>query len=131
LKVLTSKPIYNDIVLFPEDARPALRAPVNEQVSWIHPVSKIASDCEKKVAYGFSHFAEAINKAPEAASSLVNDWCLVEFEHDGVKSRRFTALIGWKSVEEHYRCKETALFMDNVHWLRGNDHSGVEMAHYK
>jgi hypothetical protein len=109
-----------------------LSAPIDEQVSWIHPVSKIDRERENKVAYGFTQFAAAINgKAPEAAGGLVGGWGQVEFEYEGVKFRRFTAFIGWKSVEEHYKCKETALFMDNVHWLRENGHSGMEMVHYK
>lgn len=69
-------------------------------------------------------------ESPESAGGLVAGWGQVEFKHDGVASRRFTALIGWKSVNAHYKCKATAPFKDNIHWLMDNNDSGVEMVHY-
>jgi hypothetical protein len=101
-------------------------------VSWIHLSSKIDAGREKKVADGFSKFAKAITAdASEAEGGLVGGWGQVEFDHGGIQPRRYTALIGWKSVEAHYACKKTAPFLENIHYFMENDDSGVEMVHYK
>ncbi|KAK5442724.1 hypothetical protein LTS15_010931 [Exophiala xenobiotica] len=131
ISVLACGSIYEDVVLFPEDPLPTIKANVVELVSWIHPVDKIDAEREKKIADGFKHFQKAISsEAPEADGGLVAGWGQVPFDHEGVKSRRFTSLIGWKSVDAHYKCKETRPFLDNIHWLMENDDSGVEMVHY-
>jgi hypothetical protein len=123
--------MYEDVVIFPEDAGPTIKANVVELVSWIHPVSKIDTAREEKVADGFAIFQKAISSdAPESDGGLVGGWGQIEFKHDGVASRRFTSLIGWKSVDAHYDCKKTQPFLDNIHHLIGNDHSGVEMVHF-
>ncbi|KUJ13138.1 uncharacterized protein LY89DRAFT_737122 [Mollisia scopiformis] len=132
IKAVTSKSIYNDMVIFLVDPAPTLSAPAVELVSWIYLVSKIDKEREDKVAYGFLKFADAISsRAPEAAGGLVSGWGQMPFEHEDVESRRFTSFIGWKSVEDHYKCKETPPFLENIHWLMENDDSGIEMVHYK
>jgi hypothetical protein len=94
-------------------------------------VEKIDAERANKVADGLEHFQKAISsEAPEADGGLVARWGQVSFDHEGVKSRRFTSLIGWKSVDAHYKGKETRPFLDNIHRLMENDDSGVEMVHY-
>jgi hypothetical protein len=102
LKALQLVP-YDDVVNFPADAGPSLSAPVVELVSWIHYTSNIDKDLENKCLDGSAKFAKAISsESPESAGGLVAGWGQVEFKHDGMASRRFTALIGWKSVNAHY-----------------------------
>ncbi len=124
-------PVYEDVVVFAEDAGPSIGARVVELVSWIHPTSNIDAEKEKKVASDFTQFQNAIGtEAPESDGGLVAGWGQIKFDHEGVLSRRFTSLIGWKSVQAHYDCKKTAPFLDNIHWLMDNDDAGVEMVHY-
>lgn len=131
IKSIATGPLYEDIVLFSEAADDALGANVVELVSRIHPTSQIDKEKMKKVEYGFSKFQQAISsEAPEADGGLVAGWGQVEFDHEGVPSRRFTSFIGWKSVQAHYDCKSTPLFTKNIHWLRENNDTGVEMVHY-
>lgn len=128
---LSSGPIYEDIVVFPGNAGPALAAPVVELVSWIYPSKKVDSDTKTQIAKGFSVFANAIvSEAPEAAGGTIGGWGQIDFEHEGILSKRYTALIGWKSVEAHYACKETPPFQKNIHNIMEHNHTGLEMVHY-
>lgn len=118
-------------MVFPDDAGPALAAPVVELVSWIYPSGRVDAETQNKIAKGFSVFANAImSEAPEAAGESIGGWGQVEFDHDGTLSRRYTALIGWKSVEAHYACKETPPFQKNIHNIMEHNHTGIEMVHY-
>jgi hypothetical protein len=131
IKSIAAGPLYEDIVLFSEVVDAALGANVVELVSWIHPTSQINKEKMDKVEYGFSQVRKSIsNQAPEADGDLVAGWGQIEFDHDGVPSRRFTAFIGWKSVKAHNDFKSTPLFPENIHWLMENNHTGVEVAHY-
>lgn len=131
IKSIATGPLYEDILLFSEAADGTLSANAVEIVSRIHPTSQIDKDKMEKVEYGFSKFQEAIsNEAPQAEGGLVAGWGQVEFDHEGVPSRRFTAFIGWKSVQAHYDCKSTPPFKKNIHWLMENGHTGTEMVHY-
>ncbi|KAI1132563.1 hypothetical protein F5Y10DRAFT_230846 [Nemania abortiva] len=123
--------LYEDTVIFSEDPRPALRAKVVELVSWIHPVDQVTAEKKSEIEQGFKKFQVAITQqSPEADGGLVSGWGQDEFDFKGVLSRRFTLLIGWKSVEAHYACKKTKPFTDNIHWLMDYGHSEIEMAHY-
>ncbi|CAL8575893.1 hypothetical protein XPA_001792 [Xanthoria parietina] len=131
LQNVSNAPVYSDVVVFPEDAGSALAAPVVELVSWIYPAAKINADAEKTIAEGFYVFANAImSEAPEAAGRTVGGWGQVPFDHEGTSSKRYTALIGWKSVEAHYACKKTPPFLDNIDHIGKHGHTGLEMAHY-
>ncbi|GAW18774.1 hypothetical protein ANO14919_082560 [Xylariales sp. No.14919] len=130
IKKLSTGELYDDTVLFSEDAIPVLKAKVVELVSWIHPADQIAAK-KREIEEGFKKFQTAITQqSPEADGGLVSGWGQGEFDFKGVLSRRFTLLIGWKSVEAHYACKKTKPFTDNIHWLRGYGHSEVVMVHY-
>ncbi|KAM4061127.1 hypothetical protein HRG_009992 [Hirsutella rhossiliensis] len=131
IKALAAGPVYEDVVLFSEDPASVLGAEVVELVSWIHPTANMDDDRKNKVKHGFSKFQKAISThSPEADGGLVAGWGQVEFDHAGVPSRRFTSFIGWKSVDAHYKCKETPPFTENIHWLAENGDTGVEMVHY-
>ncbi|KAF2794700.1 hypothetical protein K505DRAFT_360843 [Melanomma pulvis-pyrius CBS 109.77] len=131
IKSVSSGEIYNNVVVFPKNAGPSLGAPTIELVSWIYEVSKLTNEQKKKIEVGFANFQAPLSKTSEAAGGLVGGWSQNDFNHDGITSGRFTALIGWKSVESHYACKKTKPFLDNIHWLMENDHSEpVEMVHY-
>ena len=95
------------------------------------PSERCVMESDEEGRFWFKQFQKAISsEAPESDGGLVAGWGQVEFEHGGVTSRRFTCLIGWKSVEAHYACKLTAPFTENIHWLMENGHVGVEMVHY-
>ncbi|OAP61284.1 hypothetical protein AYL99_03485 [Fonsecaea erecta] len=132
ISVLASGSIYEDVVLFPEDPLPTTKGNVVELVSWNHPVGG-QNRCgrEKRVAEGSKHFQKAVSsEVPEADGGLVAGWAQVSFDHGGVKSRRCTSPIGWKSADVHYKCKETRPLLDNIQWLVENNGSGVEVVHY-
>jgi hypothetical protein len=104
LESITAGALYEDVVNCPADAGPSISAPVVVLVSWIHHTSNIDLDLENKRLDAFAKFAKAISsESPESAGGLAAGWGQVEFKHDGVASRHFTALIGWKSVNAHYR----------------------------
>jgi hypothetical protein len=131
IESVASGKVYDEVVVFPENADAALGAPAVELVSWIYPVSKLTEEHKKKIETGFANFKAPLSKTPQAAGDLVGGWAQSDFEHDGVPSRRWTLLIGWKSVEDHYACKKTQPFIDNIHWLMENDHvDPVDMVHY-
>ncbi|KAK3690190.1 hypothetical protein B0T22DRAFT_463142 [Podospora appendiculata] len=128
---IASAPIHADFVVFTGSVDVTLAAHAVELVSWIHPAANLTEAKEKAVEEGFAHFQTAISaEAPQSDGGLVAGWGQVEFEHKGVPSRRFTCLIGWKSVEAHYECKTTPVFTDNIHHLRDPQAIGVEMVHY-
>ncbi|KAI1111816.1 hypothetical protein F5Y14DRAFT_424135 [Nemania sp. NC0429] len=127
---VSAGPCYQDSVLFSEDPRPAFGAKVVELVSWVYPVDIIAAK-KDEIEQGFRKFQAAITQqAPEADGGLVSGWGQEEFDFKGVPSRRFTLLIGWKSVDAHYSCKTTKPFTENIHWLCDYGHSEIEMVHY-
>jgi hypothetical protein len=99
-------------------------------VSWIHPTVNVTEEKKKAVYDGFLHFREAVSPLPEPDGGMVAGWGQMDFEREGVPSLRFTALVGWKSVEAHFGCKKTAVFEANIHHLRGQGARGVEMVHY-
>ena len=127
---LATGPVYADIVDFPEDAYLYFEALVVELISFIYPSNEITPEFASKVVNGWGIFAKAIFKTPEVDGALASGWGQIEFEHEGVKSRRWTCLIGWKSVEDHYACKKTAPFKDNIHHLMDHGRTGIEMRHY-
>jgi hypothetical protein len=120
-----------DLLLCSSAAAPTLTAPTVEIVSWIHHSSNITPEFEKVVFEKFEVFNEAITtQSPYAAGGMAAGWGQVEFDLEGVPSRRFTALIGWKSVEAHTTCKGTLPFRDNIHLLSKNGNAAFEMGHY-
>lgn len=130
LEALAAGPIYEDVLTIREHPTHPFDAEVVELVSWFHPVSTIDYAKQVQVGYGFDRFKQAILDSPEIDGGLCAGWGEFEFEHKGVTCRRFTALIGWKSVDAHYACKSTPVFIENFHWLMDNNHTGVEMVHY-
>jgi hypothetical protein len=78
--------------------------PTIEIVSWIYPIEKLTEEHKEKIATDFDKFKAAISSTPEAARGLVAGWSQHYFDHEGVRAWRWTALIGWKSVEDHYAC---------------------------
>lgn len=130
MQAMASGPVYHDVVVFTEDVEPTLAAEAVELVSWIHPSSSIDQKKMSDVEQGFKIFQKAIStQAPESDKGLVGGWGQ-EFDYNGTPSRRWTALIGWKSVQAHYDCKKTAIFTENIHWLMDYGHSEVEMVHF-
>jgi hypothetical protein len=131
LELLASGHVCDQVIVFSEDASAALEAPTVEIVSWIYPIEKLNEERKEQTATDFGKFKAAISNTPEAAGGLVAGWSQHYFDHKGVRARRWTALIGWKSVEDHYACKNTKAFLDNIHWLMDNEHlEPVEMVHY-
>lgn len=51
-----------------------------------------------------------------------------ELENDGVKGKGAVLLVGWQSVDQHMKLRETQVFKDNIHLLRQNA-KGIEMHH--
>ncbi|KAI1392022.1 uncharacterized protein F4822DRAFT_425240 [Hypoxylon trugodes] len=128
---LATGPVYEDTVDFSENPQPALGAKVVELVSWVYSVDNITDEKKAEIDSGFKKFQKAITtEAPESDGGIVAGWGSAEFDFEGVPSKRYTLLIGWKSVQAHYKCKTTPPFTDNIHWLMDNGHSKVEMVHF-
>ena len=123
-------PLYAGVVIFSNDAGPTLGAPVVELLSWIFPSSEITPELTSKVTHDFDVIAKTVSESPEAAGGFVSGWGQIEFDCGRVKSRRWTCLIGWKSVEAHYACKETTPYQDNIHHVMNHGHTGLEMVHF-
>ncbi|KAL9607256.1 MAG: hypothetical protein Q9167_007814 [Letrouitia subvulpina] len=124
--------LYEDVVVFPGDAGSALDAPAAELVSWIYATDGLDDAKRQKIDRGFAAFADPLQaQAPETAGGAIAGWSQLDFTYEGKsRARRFTALIGWKSVEAHYACKETRPFLDNIHNIMDLNHIGIEMVHY-
>ncbi|KAM7197245.1 hypothetical protein V8F33_005673 [Rhypophila sp. PSN 637] len=114
-----------DIIMLAEDPAPTFTSQVVEVVWWIHPVDGL--DDAKPLA-AFKEFQKIFRS--ETDGGLVAGWGEKEFDYQGVKTRRFYCLIGWKSVDAHLACKQTPVFAENIHFLRDHGHIGVQMVHY-
>ncbi|KAJ8132738.1 hypothetical protein O1611_g881 [Lasiodiplodia mahajangana] len=129
IKKLSTGPLYDDTVIFSEDPFPVLKANAVELISCIYSVDQYKAR-KGDIEQGFKHFQKGLSEqAPEVDRGLVSGWGQ-EFDYEGVPSRRFTLLIGWKSVDAHYVCKSTKAFTDNIHWLVGYGYTKSVMAHY-
>jgi hypothetical protein len=94
-------------------------------------VSNLTPKREADLYEKFTHFAAGIESSEHSAGKTTGGWGQILFEHKGQECKRFTALIGWKSVEDHAACKSTPAFRDNIHLLSKNNDIGVEMVHYE
>ena len=81
-----------------------------------------------KNAQGF--LSEVSGNAAGHTGEIAAGWAVEEVDFKGEKSRAFVFVIGWESVEDHLRYRETDHFKKNIPRLRGLDSlKGMEVVH--
>lgn len=81
----------------------------------------------------FSRFVNDSLKKASGCVGVASAWSIEDAEHaafaeEGGKGRRYASLIGWKSIDEHLKCKQTQDFKSTIPLVRANV-KGMEMHH--
>ncbi|KAI8997939.1 hypothetical protein BC832DRAFT_595383 [Gaertneriomyces semiglobifer] len=122
--ILASSEFGSKHVNFNPSPPTALKAPVTEiLLAYFDPnLSQPAKDTATSKLTQF--FKNALNKCPDCQGvnfgwGIENDFPVRGGAVEGQKGSILVALIGWPSVEAHMKFRDTEVFKENVHLLRG------------
>jgi len=102
-----------------------------ETITLYFPPSYSSED-QKEVETNVQKLIDVIAKHADGYKASVGGWVEEELPLPGEseKAKAYVGLIAWVSVEAHLRFRETQVFKDNIHFLRGaKDLKTVRMVH--